>query len=108
VDLSQVFHARPVSPKEDRLPEPEFLRLREALEQAGYQLQYDEHTVKKLKDLRLLYEPYLEALSQFLFVVVPPWILAKEIADNWKTTAWGRISGLASKQVDVGLDDHAD
>jgi hypothetical protein len=41
--------------------------------------------------------------------VVPPWILAKEIADNWKTTAWGRISGLsATKQVDQALDDHAD
>ena len=42
-----------------------------------------------------MYEPYLNALSRFLYMEVPPWILAQEITDNWKTSAWGRISGIA-------------
>jgi hypothetical protein len=110
VDLSQVFHARPYAPEPDRLPEAEFLRLRTALADAGYQLCYDEKSMAKLKELRILYEPYLEALSRFLFISVPPWILAKEISDNWKTTAWGRISGLsATRQTDgAGADSHSE
>ena len=46
-----------------------------------------------------MYEPYLHALSRFLYMEVPPWILAKEITDNWKTSAWGRISGLSRRDL---------
>jgi hypothetical protein len=39
---------------------------------------------------------------------LPPWILAKEITDNWKTSAWGRISGFANQpQQDASPDDHS-
>jgi hypothetical protein len=55
-----------------------------------------------------MYEPYVEALSQFLYFDLPPWILAKESADNWKTSAWGRISGFtAQSQVERAQDDHS-
>jgi hypothetical protein len=54
-----------------------------------------------------MYEPYLLTLSRFLYMEIPPWILAKEISDNWKTSAWGRISGLTAPDR-VGPDDHGD
>jgi len=54
-----------------------------------------------------MYEPYLEALSRFLYMELPPWILAKDISDNWRTSAWGRIAGFAAT-VRQEPDDHMD
>ena len=42
-------------------------------------------------ELRLLYEPYVVALSELLLMPLPPWILPANAIDNWKTSAWGRI-----------------
>jgi hypothetical protein len=106
VDLSQLFGEVPLQDAVDRLPAAEFERLRGVLETAGFQVRDDQHSREKLAKLRGMYEPFLLALSRYLFMEVPPWILAKEITDNWKTSAWGRISGLAGdSQV---FDDHSD
>jgi hypothetical protein len=54
-----------------------------------------------------MYEPYLHALARYLFVSLPPWILEKKITDNWKTSAWGKISGIASHSSTAAYaDDH--
>ena len=54
-----------------------------------------------------MYEPYLSALSDFLYMEIPPWILAKEDTDNWRTSAWGLITGFSSPGPSEP-DDHAD
>jgi Ion channel len=107
VDLAQLFGEAPTQDAPDRLPRPEFERTRAMLAQAGFHLRSDEESCKKLTALRAMYEPYLGALSRYLYMEVPPWILAKEISDNWKTSAWGRISGLAAPERQ-GPDDHTD
>jgi hypothetical protein len=45
----------------------------------------------RLAELRQMYEPYVAALSEFLVMPLPPWILSENAIDNWKTSAWGRI-----------------
>ena len=45
----------------------------------------------RLTELREMYEPYVAALSEFLVMPLPPWILPEDAIDNWKTSAWGRI-----------------
>jgi hypothetical protein len=107
VDLAQVFGQKPIQNSPDRLPPSELARLRALLTQSGFQLRDDEESHKKLATLRAMYEPYLLTLSRFLYMEIPPWILAKEISDNWKTSAWGRISGLTAPDR-VGPDDHGD
>ena len=107
VDLAQLFGEAPPGDQDDRLPPQELNRLRGVVAKAGFQLRDDEASHKKLVTLRSMYEPYLHALSRFLYMEVPPWILAKEITDNWKTSAWGRISGLTAPDLQ-GPDDHAD
>jgi Ion channel len=108
VDLSQVFFAQPRRSVVDRLPRSELARLREALAESGFQLRDDDASVKKLNDLREMYEPYLNALSLYLYVDLPPWVLAKSIRDNWKTSAWGRISGIAVQGKEESYaDDHS-
>jgi hypothetical protein len=106
VDLAQLFGEAPPIQLGNRLPPAELERLRTLLTKAGFQLRDDEASYKKLADLRAMYEPYLDALSRFLYMEVPPWILATEISDNWKTSAWGRISGIAG--ADRPDDDHTD
>ncbi len=107
VDLAQVFGEAPPAHPTDRLPSPEFERLRATLTEVGFVMRNDQASRDKLGQLRAMYEPYLEALAAYLHMEVPPWILASEITDNWRTSAWGRISGLTLTGR-TGPDDHAD
>jgi len=107
VDLAQVFGETPPAHPTDRLPAPDFERLRAAVTEAGFVMRNDQASRDKLGQLRAMYEPYLEALAGYLHMEVPPWILASEITDNWRTSAWGRISGLTLTGR-AGPDDHAD
>jgi len=105
-DLAQIFQRPPRSTR-DRLPPAEYDRLRASLSQAGIQLRDTPESREKLKTLRAMYEPYVEALADHLSVALPPWIMAKEIIDNWKTSAWGRISGFGSPLPEGSVhDDH--
>ncbi|MGH9684821.1 MAG: potassium channel family protein [Candidatus Acidiferrales bacterium] len=107
VDLAQVFAAAPRTVVHDRLPPEDFARLRVVLSQTGFPLSESPEMLSKLAKLRQMYEPYVVALAAFLYMELPPWILAKEIADNWKTSAWSRISGFAGQsQRDAAADDH--
>jgi len=96
-DLAQVFFSKPCTDAPDRLPPEQFARLYASLAQAGFQLRNDEASNTKLKELRDMYEPYLHALARYLYVELPPWILASHITENWKTSAWGRISGFSGR-----------
>ncbi len=107
VDLAQLFNAAPRTASMDRLPAAELQRLRASLCLAGLKLADTEAADKKLAQLRGMYEPYLEALSRFFDMPLPPWIVAKEIADNWKTSAWGRITGFTTISRPE-TDDHSD
>ncbi len=107
VDLSQIFAQAPPQDGHDRLPAPERERLRAALVKAGFLLRDDDYSREKFIKLRQMYEPYLRALARYLYMEVPPWILAKEISDNWRTSAWGRVSGLVMSEQQQA-DDHSD
>ncbi len=112
VDLAQVFYAPPRLTS-NRLPSAELDRLRTALAATDYRLRDTDESNAKMQKLRDMYEPSVQSLSRRLAIDVPPFILPREIADNWKTTAWGRITsssrttnpGLA---VDAATDAHAD
>jgi hypothetical protein len=108
VDLTQIFSAAPRAEDPDRLPAADLRRVRTTLAAAGFNLPDTPAIAEKLFKMRHMYEPYLSALSHHLYMELPPWILAKEITDNWKTSAWGRISGFANQpQQDASPDDHS-
>lgn len=106
VDLAQVFSAAPHHSSE-RLPDAELDRLRMALARDGFALRNTPESNGKLHKLREMYEPYVASLGRFLLIDVPPWILAGEAIENWRTSAWGRISGFSAPTHAVSAgDDH--
>jgi hypothetical protein len=106
VDLAQVFSAAPQHSSE-RLPVEELERLRASLARDGFMLSNTPASNEKLHKLRKMYEPYVESLGRFLLMDVPPWILAGEVIENWRTSAWGRISGFSAPTDAVSAgDDH--
>ncbi|HKQ87252.1 MAG TPA: potassium channel family protein [Candidatus Acidoferrales bacterium] len=109
VDLAQVFYAAPKL-SSDRLPDADFERLRSLLASTEFQLRDTPESIAKMGKLREMYEPFVQALARRLAIELPPWILPREVADNWKTSAWGRItsSSRAGTRGDAVHDAHAD
>jgi hypothetical protein len=93
VDLAQVFRTAPAAPQAcaTRLFPGDLERLRGILEDNGAALQDGVEAELRLEELRQMYEPYVSSLSNMLMMPLPPWILANNAIDNWKTSAWGRI-----------------
>jgi len=89
VDLCAVFHRPPVPPPADRLPASELSRLRHFLFETGIHVSEDEAVESKLAALRLMYEPYVYALGQFLIMPLPDWIPPTDPRENWRHSAFG-------------------
>ena len=87
-DLTQVYRLTPHSPSEDRLPPSDLVKLREILAEAHIQLRADPAVEDGLALLRAEYEPYVNALAEFLLMELPPWFAGPDARDNWETTAW--------------------
>ena len=90
VDIAQVFSTAPTTSK-DRLSHADFERMLSIVQpDQGWtaDLADAEH---RLSEMREMYEPYVAALSEFLVMPLPPWVLSEDTIDNWKTSAWGRI-----------------
>ncbi len=93
LDLAQIFApGAPRTPDPDRLS-PELLRrLRAALAAEGITLREDSAAEERLSTLRRMYEPYLNALAEYLLMALPPWISATDAFDNWQAGARVRSS----------------
>jgi hypothetical protein len=88
VDLSQVAGTKPDDHCHVRLPANDVTRLRDLLEQAGAPLREGADADAKLTELRLLYEPYVFALSHRLLMDLPPWLPGEDEVDAWRSSPW--------------------
>ena len=88
-DLSYSFHAEPLAPAIDRLPRADLEELVRQLAEVGVHPDADVDTVEeRLRRMRALYEPYINALGERLELSLPPWLAPESPTDNWRTTAW--------------------
>jgi hypothetical protein len=88
VDLSLVFKTQPVDPNPDRLPPEQLAKLRRLLASKGQKLREGEAVDRKLEELRLMYEPYINALASHFQLSLPPWIAEDSWIDNWQGSYW--------------------
>jgi hypothetical protein len=109
VDLSQIFSIRPAPPAVERLTHEQLLRLRRTLLSHNVELRHQEEQNPRLTELRSMYEPYVNSLSQALLMQLPPWVVAAKKTDNWQTSAFERsLDAKASANlVEAREDEHA-
>ena len=90
VDLAQIFSAPPEAIPE-RLPHAEFMALRASLADAGLKCRSGEEFETRLANLRRMYEPYVQALADYLCLSLPQWTKPLERKDNWQTSGWDKV-----------------
>jgi hypothetical protein len=109
VDLAQVYHVPPIQPAQDRMPPDRLRSLSNELRNAGIDVRDGESVNRKLAELRAMYEPFVNALSRYFLLALPPMLTDSPPVDNWQTSAWMRrtkgIGNLVRAEAD---DDHQD
>jgi hypothetical protein len=107
MDLALIFKTAPHTPEHDRLSDEELMHLRAALATENVDLLSGEEMSQNLRELRLMYEPYVYSLSRFLDLTLPPWISDADRRDDWQTSTWGRIRGIQKGEGLPGIkEDH--
>jgi hypothetical protein len=107
VDLCEVLRVRPARPASDRLPAEEVAEVRKLLVECGASHSHTDACDLKLKELREMYEPYLNGLSMRLLMPLPSWGVGAKFVENWKRSAWGKISsGPSGSKGSGGGSDH--
>lgn len=96
VDLAQIFRGHVPTTPINRLSSTDFARLREFLATTGVSLSNAEAAEHKLTKLRGMYEPYVNALSQYLQMPLPDWVRQADTVDDWQTSAWGHVESLSA------------
>ena len=91
VDLAQIFIKSPRALALDRLPPSSLAALRNMLAEAGFTLEEGVAAEQKLRELRQMYEPYVQALSEYLLMELPPWFCVTLMPDRWQTSPWERL-----------------
>jgi hypothetical protein len=81
--------------------------LRAILTEAGLKFRGGSTVDEKLSELRRMYEPYAYSLSNYLRIVIPPWIPKFSRSDNWQTSTWGRSTGFQiDDRSELDRDEH--
>jgi hypothetical protein len=96
VDLAQIFSLAPVNDATDRLPAERYEQLYKMLCQSGVSVCRDGRSFERLRDMRALYEGYAKALSDYLYMPLPPWIADHPHKDNWLAVAKVRAQSEAA------------
>jgi hypothetical protein len=92
VDLSEVLRVPASRPVKDRLPPNDVVQVRSLLVECRASSKCGDSGDKKLLQLREMYEPYLNGLSKRLLMPLPSWGVGSTFVENWKRSAWGKIS----------------
>jgi hypothetical protein len=103
VDLAQIFRTPPVAAPADRLGAAALAQLRGQLSTAGVVMRDGPEADAKLHELRKLYEPYVAALGRRFLFTVPDFGTKGGRIDNWRTSAWERVSATSAKAAGVEL-----
>jgi hypothetical protein len=106
-DLAEVLRVRAVNPAVNRLPADHVAEVRDLFVKCNASKNCTEAGDLKLKELREMYEPYLNGLSLRLLMPIPSWGAGAHFEENWKRSAWGRItSGPSGSGRRGGGSDH--
>ncbi len=104
VDLAQAVGVPPHPMPADRFDPATLEELRQILGAAGAPLCKARQGEETLRQMRQMYEPFLFGFSDRLLMPLPSWGTTNAPLDNWRTSAWGKVSAPAPGGVD---DEHS-
>jgi hypothetical protein len=97
VDISQIFNTSPLQHDGLRMTREHLVEVRSQLAARAVLVSVEPEDEKTLEELRALYEPYTQVLSDYLLMPLPGWLPNARVSDNWQTSAW-EIRAQASDQ----------
>jgi hypothetical protein len=103
VDLAQIFLLMPKKDAADRLPPEVYDQLYQMLCKSGVSMCRDDQSYARLREMRALYEPYAETLSEYLRLPLPPWVETHPHKDNWLAVAKLRAKAEAANPEEGGV-----
>lgn len=95
VELAQNFIVSPPALIHDRLPPSSYTTLRKMLVDADVNLADSTTIEQNLLELREMYEPYVQALSKYLLIPLPPWFHLHVMPDSWQKGKWRMLIATA-------------
>jgi len=105
VDLAQALSIPPRLVSTDRFEPATLAEVREILCACGAPMCRERAAEEKLENLRAMYEPYLFGFSERLVMTLPAWGPAEPRPDNWRTSAWEKVSSAASPSAVVSVEE---
>jgi len=102
VDLTQSFGIQPVKAKRRYTPD-DFSHLCTEFAARGIILPSGEEAFKKLRDVRAMYEPFVEALADYLIVQLPELGIIPDRVDAWQTSAWDHFLASSPRTLDRAM-----
>jgi hypothetical protein len=99
------MHIPPKQPLSNRLSDDDLEQMRGLLASARVPVCSTAAADQKLRDLRRMYEPYINGFSERLLMPYPAWKAAAGPADNWKTSAWEKISSQSAVPLSAMIDE---
>jgi hypothetical protein len=105
VDLGLVLRTSVAAPEADRLPSDQLKLMRAHLHEAGVELNEEAPAEQKLRELRNMYEPFVQSLSVRLLLALPPFVPQHQNPDNWQRSAWMRPAPGIGKLPSAGADE---
>jgi Ion channel len=105
VDLCLVFWLPPRDPMPERLTPIEMERL---FSQSARHHDLNNEQTDRLRSIRVLHEPFLQALSEYFRLQLPRFFPDRSAPDNWQTSAWTtRAPGITElPPARIHVDDH--
>ncbi|MEQ1832599.1 MAG: potassium channel family protein [Candidatus Eisenbacteria bacterium] len=91
VDITQIFVPRYPGPGPERLTAERLALLRARLASTPMELPASDEFTPRLAELRLQYEPYAQALAEYLRFELPEWVHEQPRRDNWQGGPWDRL-----------------
>ena len=100
VDLALIFKTPPRELPHDRLPDECYRCLMDDLSESKLRVDTSEASAARLKELRAMYEPFIDALADYFNFELPPIALAEVPIDNWQRSPWQeRAPGIGSLPI---------
>lgn len=105
VDLAQALAIPPRLVSSDRFETAALAELRDVLCACGTPMCRERAAEETLEKMRGMYEPYLFGFSERLQMTLPAWAPAGPRPDNWRTSAWEKVSSATNPAAAVGVED---